>query len=349
MALNQNKRLFWAVQAVGFAPDGSSSFTAAKGVQSLGSNITFNLTEVFELGQISIYDNVEDTPDVEFTIEKLIDGYPLIYHLATPGAASASLVGRSTQRCIMAISNFGDVQNSASGTPNSQMTASGLYVSSLAYSFPAEDNATESVSLVGNNKVWASGSFTFTGGFTNTDTPASGIMRRQHIQMGTGSGVGSIWPKGTNGIPGIDANGYNPTRADGTSFAARIQNVSISTDLGREQLVELGRRNPFFRYATFPVEVTCDIEVLSMDGDFVGGTEAGLFGNGTNLSNQKIIVRSVWGDEWNLGDKNKLSSVSSNISTDGSNVVDTYSFSNFNDLSIYSPSDPTGLTPPAGL
>ena len=81
MALNQNKRLFWAVQAIGFAPDGSSTFTPAHGVQSLGSNITFNLTEVFELGQISIYDNVEDTPDVEFTIEKLIDGYPLIYHL----------------------------------------------------------------------------------------------------------------------------------------------------------------------------------------------------------------------------------------------------------------------------
>lgn len=343
MALNQNKRLFWAIEAIGFAPDGSSTFVPAHGVQSLGSNLTFNLTEVFELGQISIYDNVEDTPDIEFTIEKLIDGYPLIYHLATPNAASPSLVGRSTERCIMALSTFGDTQNSASGTPNSQMTASGLYVSSLAYSFPAEDNATESVTLVGNNKVWASGSFTFTGGFTNTDTPASGIMRRQHIVMGTASGVASVWPKGINGIPGINANGYNPQRADGTSYAARIQNVSISTDLGREQLVELGRRNPFFRYATFPVEVTCDIEVLSVDGDFVSATEDGIFGNGNNLSNQEIIVRSVWGDVWNLGTKNKLSSVSSNVSTDGSNVVDTYSFSNFNDLDILSESDPAGL------
>jgi hypothetical protein len=340
MALNQNKRLFWAVEAIGFAPDGSSTFVPAHGVQSLGSNLTFNLTEVFELGQISIYDNVEDTPDIEFTIEKLIDGYPLIYHLATPNAASPSLVGRSTERCIMALSTFGDTQNSASGTPNTQMTASGLYVSSMAYSFPAEDNATESITLVGNNKVWASGSFTFTGGFNNNDTPASGIMRRQHVVMGTTSGVASVWPKN---IPGINANGYNPQRADGTSYSARIQNVSISTDLGREQLVELGRRNPFFRYATFPVEVTCDIEVLSVDGDFVSATEAGIYGNGNNLSNEQIILRSVWGDVWDLGNKNKLSSVSSNMSTDGSNQVDTFSFSNFNDLTILSESDPAGL------
>jgi len=343
MALNQNKRLFWAIEAIGFAPDGSSTFVPAHGVQSLGSNITFNLTEVFELGQISIYDNVEDTPDVEFTIEKLIDGYPFIYHLATPDATSPSLVGRSTERCIMALSTFGDTQNSASGTPNAQMTASGLYVSSMSYSFPAEDNATESITLVGNNKVWTSGSFTFTGGFTNTDTPASGIMRRQHVRMGNTSGISSLWPKGINGIPGIDANGYNQERADGTSYSARIQNVSISTDLGREQLVELGRRNPFFRYASFPVEVTCDIEVLSVDGDFAGGTEAGLFGDGNNLSNQEIVLRSVWGDSWDLGTKNKLSSVSSNVSTDGSNVTDSYSFSNFNDLVILSDADPAGL------
>lgn len=345
MALNQNKRLFWAIEAIGFAPDGSTTFTPAHGVQSLGSNTTFNLTEVFELGQISIYDNVEDTPDVEFTIEKLIDGYPFIYHLATPDATNASLVGRSTKRCTMALSTFGDTQNSASGTPNSQMTASGLYVSSMSYSFPAEDNATESITLVGNSKIWSSGSFTFTGGFTNLDTPASGtIMRRQHINMGSTSGVSSIWPKGTNGIPGINANGYNPVRADGTSYAARIQSVSVSTDLGREQIVELGRRNPFFRYASFPVEVTCDIEVLSMDGDFVSATEDGIFGNGNNLSNQEIVIRSVWGDKWNLGVKNKLASVSSTISTDGSNQVDVFSFSNFNDLTITSLSDPAGLS-----
>lgn len=343
MALNNNKRLFWAIEAIGFAPDGSSTYVPAHGVQSLGSNITFNLNEVFELGQISIYDNVEDTPDVEYTIEKIIDGYPFIYHLATPNATSGSLVGRSNQRCSMALSTFGDTQSSASGTPNAQMVSSGLYVSSLSYSFPGEDSATESVTLVGNHRVWSSGSFTFTGGFTNTDAPASGIMKRQHFNMGVGA-TNSVFPKGINGIPGIDASGYNPLKADGSSYAARIQSVSISTDLSREQLVELGRKNPFFRYASFPVEVTCDIEVLSTDGDFGTCYETGAVGNGNNLTNQQIVIRSVWGDKWDLGTKNKLSSISSNVSTDGSNVVDTYSFSNFNDLTVISKSDPAQLT-----
>lgn len=342
MGLLSNKRLFWAVQAVGFAEDGTSAFTAAHGVQSLGVTTTFNLNEIFELGQISIYDNVEDTPDVEVTLEKVIDGYPLIYHLATPNASSASLVGRSVERCIMAMSTFGDTQNSASGVPNSQMTCSGLYVSSMSYNFPADDNATESITLVGNHKLWTSGSFSFSGGFTNTDSPASGIMRRQHFNMGTGSN-GSLLPKGTNGIPGIDANGKNPVKADGTSYQARVQGISVSTDLGREQLVELGRRNPFFRYATFPTEVTCDIEVLSTDGDMVSATEDGVFGSGNNVSNQEIVLKSVWGLTLNLGTKNKLSSVQNSVSTDGSNNVDTYSFSNFNDLTIQDPSDPAGL------
>lgn len=343
MALSTNKRLFWAVQSIGFADDGSESFTPAHGVQSLGVNTTFNLNEIFELGQISIYDNVEDTPDVEVTIEKVIDGYPIIYHLATPGASSATLVGRSTERCIMALNTFPDTQDSATGAPNTQMTCSGLYVSSLSYTFPAEDNATESITLVGNHKVWRSGTpFTFSGAFDNTDTPASGIMRRQHFNMGTGSD-GSLFPKGTNGIPGIDSNGKNPLKADGSSYTARIQNVSVSTDLGREQLVELGRRNPFFRYATFPVEVTCDIEVLSSDGDLVSATEDGVFGEGNNLSNQEIVIKTVWGMELDLGTKNKLASSQFGVSTDGSNNIDTYTFSNFNDLTITDPSDPAGL------
>lgn len=345
MSLNNNKRLFWAVQAVGLADDGSESYTAIKGLQSCGVTTTFNLEQIFEIGQISIYDNVEDTPDVEVTLEKVIDGFPLIYHLATRNATQGSLVGRSTERCILAISTFGDTQQSASGVPNSQMTCSGMYVSSMNYAFPADGNHTESITLVGNHKVWTSGSFTFSGGFLNTDVPASGtVMRRQHINMGTGS-EGSILPKGVNGIPGIDANGKNPLRSDGTSYMARIQGISVSTDLGREQLVELGRRNPFFRYATFPVEVTCDIEVLSTDGDFVSANEEGIFGDGNNLSNQEIVIKTQWGHTFDLGIKNKLSSVQQGISTDGSNNVDVYSFSNFNDLTVLHPqSDPAGLT-----
>ena len=179
-------------------------------------------------------------------------------------------------------------------------------------------------------------SFTFNGGFTNDDSPASGIMRRQHITFGNGSDA-SLMP---NSIPGI-VSGYNID--EGTENAARIQSISVSTDLGREALVELGRRNPFFRYATFPVEVTCEIEVLSKDGDLVSATEDGVYGDGNNLQNEEIVIKTDFGDVFDLGDKNKLSSVQFSISTDGSNNIDVYSYSNFNQLTVTSPSDPAGL------
>ena len=345
MALNQNKRLYWATQAVGFAPDGSTTFTALHGAQSMGVTTTFNLEEIFEIGQISIYDNVEGTPDIEITLEKVIDGYPLIYHLSTPGAPTGTLAGRSNERVILALSTFGDTQDSASGTPNAQMTCSGLYVSSLNYNFTAEGVHTESVTLVGNDKTWSSGSFTFTGGFNNDDSPASGLQKREHITMGNAADA-SIWPTGAGGgIPGIDASGWNNDRADGSSCLARIQEVTISTDLGREELVQLGRRNPFFRYATFPVEVTTEIQVLSSDGDFIDATEEGNDAAGNNLTDQRIVIKTDFGDTYDLGTKNKLQSSQFNISTDGSNNIDTYTYSNFNDLAVYSPSDPAGHTP----
>ena len=51
-------RIFYAGQQLGFAQIGSNTFTAAHGVQSVGLNTTFNLEEVFELGQISLYENI---------------------------------------------------------------------------------------------------------------------------------------------------------------------------------------------------------------------------------------------------------------------------------------------------
>lgn len=55
-----NNRIFYAVKAVAFAKDGSGSYVSAKGVQSVGITTTFNLEQFFELGQLAIYENVEN-------------------------------------------------------------------------------------------------------------------------------------------------------------------------------------------------------------------------------------------------------------------------------------------------
>ena len=81
--MSDNKRIFYACQAVAISNEGDDSLAAGDmvhGVQSVGITTNFNLEQAFELGQIEIYENIEGTPDIEVTLEKVLDGYPLIYH-----------------------------------------------------------------------------------------------------------------------------------------------------------------------------------------------------------------------------------------------------------------------------
>jgi hypothetical protein len=70
MAINQ--RIFYAVQSVAIAPTFTSALTAAHivhGLQSVGMSSTFTLDQVFEMGQIEIYENIEEVADIEVTLE----------------------------------------------------------------------------------------------------------------------------------------------------------------------------------------------------------------------------------------------------------------------------------------
>lgn len=348
-----NQRVYWAIKAVGVSRIGESSFTAIHGVQSVGITTTFNLEQVFELGQLAIYENIENIPDVEVTLERVLDGYPLAYHLCTRGYAADTLSGRQNQQCIMAMSIFGDTQNSASGVPLTQVTMSGLYVSSLTYTFPVEGNSTESLTLVGNNKVWKTSSFDFSGTiFDNTDEPLAltsglgGTQRRENVVFEvpvadvTLDANGQVITAAATILPpdidGISSSGTNAVDSEG-DFAAHLQNISISTNLGRENLNELGRRGPYYRYITFPVEVTCDIEVFTTRGDMVNAIEAAA----SNLTDRTIRVYSEDGTFINLGTKNKLATVTyGGGDTGGSNATVTYSYSTFNDLTVTHPQDP---------
>ena len=116
----------------------------------------------------------------------------------------------------------------------------------------------------------------------------------------------------------------------GIGGSYHIQSVSISADFGQEQIQELGRFGPYTRYATFPIEVTCEFEVMATSGDLIN-----VSGIGTNLSNNAITIKDTAGTIITMGTKNKLTSVSySGGDTGGGNATVTYSFSNFNDLLV---------------
>lgn len=352
-----NNRIFWATHAVGVAPLGSTTFTPIHGLQSIGINTTFNLEQAFEIGQISLYQIIENIPDIEVTMEKLIDGYPLLYHLCAPGTSDRTLNGSANQRCSVVMGIFADTSNSASGTPVTEVHLSGLYISSIAYNIGVDGNSTESISLVGNNKTWRSSSQLFTGSiFDNTDTPLAeqsgfgGISRRQHVVFTptvTGVDVNgqindtacTILPREVAGISSSGTNNLISAGSDARSCA--LQSIRVSADLGREAIYELGHKGPYYRFINFPIQVATEITAISKSGDNVQGTEAGILGNGNNISDRTIKVKLNEGLFLNLGTKNKLQSSSiGGGDTGGGNQTITYSFVNWNDLTITHPEDP---------
>jgi len=331
-----NKRVFYACQGVYLqAPHINPTLkTMLTGVQSVGINTNFNLEQVFELGQISIYENIEGIPDVEVSMEKVFDGHGLIFPKACTGAAANTLVSRSKERCMVALGIFDDgldaIANDADTIADYEIQMDGLYVSNVSYSFPTDGNFSESVSFVGNSKTINNAKLVkignVAGGGTNmsvfdgTHTPPNiaggvgGIQRRENLDT-----VNTRLP---TELPGVAAGG-----ALGT---AKIQSINISTDFGREDIYELGKRAPYYRAPNFPIEVTVDIEMIALSTDGINAAE-----EQENLTEQTIKIQTEDGKIFDLGSKNRLSSVTfGGGDAAGGQATCTYSYTNFNDLTI---------------
>lgn len=367
MAASDNRRIYYAIHQVGLKKDGDANFTEGHGVQSVGITTNFNLEQAFELGQLAIYENIEEIPDIEVTLNKVLDGYPLLFCLATTAATTPTLPARSNPKCQFALSIFDDDLESATGTPGSVVQCSGMFVGSISYNFPLDDNFNEDLTLVGNDKVWLNdtrptntGLLTpsFDGAFTSLDAPVGvgGVNRRENMIFtydaaeGLDS-LGNVADVDSTILPtevfGISSSGTNE-KSNGQDFDCHLSSITISADLGREQINELGRKGPYFRNVTFPIEVTCEIEVTSTSGDMISATEEGIFTtssdpclDGGNLADQTIRVATCEGTRVYLGVKNKLSSVSyAGGDAGGGNVTVTYSYSTFNDFTVMHTGDP---------
>jgi hypothetical protein len=359
------KRIFYAAHQVGFAKDGETTYIEAHGVQSVGVTTNFNLESVFELGQLEVYQIIEQIPDIEVNLEKVIDGYPLLGHLATNGATDGSLVGRSNIKTIIGLSVFSDLMSSASGVPLAEVSMSGMVLSNWSFTIPVQGNITESITCMGNDKRWRDdetlGTAVFDGAFEgNDDEPldlvtASGnsIQRREHVIMS----VTGLYPVDANGavvgpvsvfpteLYGIGSSGLNPASGDG--WRVPIQSITISADLGRETIFELGTRAPYHKFVNFPVEVRSEFEVILVKWDNVSGTAAGGMNGaaaGFNTKYQTIRVRLKDDTDIYCGTRNRLSSVTyQGGDAGGGNVTGRYSYIGQNNLTVTATNDPSGL------
>ena len=337
-----NNRIFYACQAVAIAKTGHNTgdeFKIMKGVQSVGLNTNFTLEQVFELGQVELYSNEEEIAEVEVTIEKVIDGEPLLYLQAVGNVGKTSIVSASNSRADVYLALYEDNITGINGqAPGSVAVCSGMFVSSVSYTYPVDGNATESLTLVGNEKFWNTQVPQVVGdaiarfivdsteddefGVANAGfPPVSGIIRRRGVNI-----LGSVIP------PEVCSQRHQglTTVGNQTLPNSGIQSITVSADFGRENQLELGRFGPYNRYATFPFEVTCEFEVNATSGDLIS-----VSGFGRNLTDRPIIIRDLAGTVLNLGTKNRLSSIAySGGDTGGGIATITFSFSTFNSLTV---------------
>ena len=357
-----NNRTFYASQGLLLRPqktDSNGSITiganwkSPKGIQSVGITTNFALSQVFQMGQIELYDRVEEVPEIQVTINKVIDGTCPLYLLCMGGEdtvstnSGASLVSIANNRVNVRLGIFSDTNSAATGSPRTYVDMSGMYLSAFTYTFPVDGNATEEVTLVGNNKVWNSGilggaptssgmSFGITGSGSSPNT-----MIRSNVSISSGT----ILPTGVGGIPNVSG------AASGVTQLPHVQSITISSTLGREAIKELGRFTPYYRYVNFPLEITSEFTIIGTDGDNIdardfseglacgAGAHNGIYGYRNLLEKavKVVVVGTGCADvlQLDLGTKNKLTSVNySGADTGGGNATVAYSFSTFNTFTL---------------
>ena len=350
--MGRNARVYYAIRAVAVTPDlNATSFASGNivhGVQTVTDNVNFNTEDILELGQIDSYTSMEDKPTVSCTIEKVLDGYPLVYWMATASSGviannSWELGGRTRDACKIGLAIYDDYETTASGISNAFLVISGAYIDSLNYTLPVDGNSTESVTFTANDRTWTQPTSEamdwFDWDFDGNDEPQNAnaaVLKRWNVDMSL-----SEFP---TDIYGITAGGLNPEISG--AYAAHMQNITISTNLGRTDLHELGRKPAYYQYANYPVDVTAAIDIITDQGDMKDAAA-----NEINLTNQiiNILVSDDDGNHrirFNLGNKNKLTTIdNSDGGTGGGVMTTTYNYTNKNTLTITGDDDPAGSSP----
>jgi hypothetical protein len=321
-----NKRIFYATQGVKLSPvlpDGTTADAVIPGgIQTVGITTNYNLERVFQLGQLELYDTIENNPEVQVTLNKVFDGTKPLFLITMGGTNSAnsgSIVEFQNNRVNLDLYVHQDTNQGTTGNALAVVSCTGLYASSFTYTFPTDGNMTEEVTLVGNTKTWTSDPSNSSVFSSNVN--AKGLARRWKFNYDN-----CVFPTGSGAIP------FDPSNP--TPFS----NITVNFDLGREAIYSLGTYVPYLRFVNFPLEITTEITSIAQDGDFLNIDENTY---SCEASTSAIVDKPIKlvicgtgvGDKLtiDLGDKNKLQSVNyTGGDTGGGNVQISYSFTTNN-------------------
>ena len=383
---NLNKRIFYATQSINLQPvstgnavpinyrDPSHYVTYGRwiqplGLQSAGISTTFNNEPVSQLGTLSIYTQVETSPEVEVTLSKLVDGTAPLYSLCTAWTNGTAVVSKnkditeiSTNMVNARFAVAKDTSSKASGTLSHHTLCSGMYLNSVSFTFPVDGNATEQVTLAGSRKTWG-GSVTVPNGAAAEALGdlASLVVRRQHVAITGALATLSTVRDENDKITTFPAFTMLPTgilvpykrEINGGEDTPKVQNITVSASLNRENINELGFFGPYYKYTTFPIEVTSEFELVSVSGDFINANDFMAYDNEdnpissatcatdySNTPNEEIVIKVCGATNadalyLDLGTKNRLTSVNyTGGDTGGGNATVTYSYQTFNKFNV---------------
>ena len=157
----------------------TTGLIAVAGAQSVTMNTNFNLEQVFQLGQLEPYDNVVTDPNVEVTINKVLDGHPTIYELAV---GSGSIVSNANKRTKLVMGVGSDTASTLASTR--AIVCDPIYLSSVNYTIGTDGNFTEECSFVGNDKSISAAATVLPDAAAKAAQGVNKAYRRQHLNTG---------------------------------------------------------------------------------------------------------------------------------------------------------------------
>ena len=323
-----NLRTFYACQAVAIGarePDANGNYSELSrglnyihGVQSVGLNSTFDVENVFELGQLEIYESVLNIPQIEVTIEKVLDGYETPYYRITDGDALAL---SSKYRADVQFNIFADTGNASNSAGVFAVLCTGMYVTNVTYTFPVDGNCTESITLVGNTKQFEGTMAGVPNSISNNaNTPDDEPYWNYNNNVGSGQVI-------RRQDVSVTCSG------GGTDYSKKAQNVTLTLNLGREDVFEFGKRTPYAKLATYPIEVTAEVQsLLTEDNE----DNAGFDESTVKLPTKNVSVSVTAGNlSVSLGSGNYLSAVNqTGGDATGGNATITRSFTTYNFFTV---------------
>ena len=264
-------RTYYASQALGLYPNGflpttqdfvdqqdyNAGYGNAKmeilsGVQSVGFSSSVEFEQVFELGHLQIFENIEGSPSCEMTIERILGlGTSSLFEMFCTSETRNYGINMSNFASDRGCSARLSVQADGSVMTNTATLTTGdkLYgfqidgfTSNYSISAQTDGAVTESLGIAGVNLSLI---------------PSGTSGKSRQVKPATSTPLGTFRRQDCNFQFTSLANGE---MSGGTTSYARVQSASINIDVGREDLLEMGRKGPYIRYASFPVEVTCDVE-----------------------------------------------------------------------------------------